>query len=294
MATRRLNDPRRRAHALVMLAGTAAVFFVPSVATAQLGRATTAERIEAAPQTGMTETELSKSHQNATGDLVSVPVPFTFDLGEGVAGRTRYTASINPFIPVNLTEDVRLISRAVIPITSAPIGAADRTAGLGDTQAMFLLAPNRDRPLNYAVGPSVILPTATSSDIGGQKWAIGPAVAISGSRGPVTYGGVASYHWSVAGAERRKDVSLLTLQPYAFYNFGGGWAVGTTPTITANFSESATNMLTLPLGGGLYKAIKPDTNAALSLSVQAYANAIRPDNAPDAQVRFVVAGLFPQ
>ena len=120
-----------------------------------------------------------------------------------------------------------------IPLTSAPVGAASRETGLGDTHIAVLFGPNRDRTVNYAIGPSMILPTATSAELGSQKWSAGPAVAISANQGPWVYGGVTSFHWSLAGRERRKDVSLLTLQPFAYYNFNDGWAVGTSPTATA-------------------------------------------------------------
>jgi hypothetical protein len=287
------TDQRRRIRTHAVFASTAAAFvLVPTAAHAQLGRSTTPDTAESTTQIGLTETQLSKGFQNPTGDLLNIPVPVTGDLGEN--GRTRYSMSANPFIPVNLTEDVRLIARAVVPITSAPIRTNERAAGLGDTSASFMFAPNRNRDANFAIGPTTTLPTATSRDLGSQKWSVGPAVAVSATAGPWVYGGVASYNWSVAGVERRKDVSAITLQPFAYYNFTDGWAVGTSPTATANFAEPVKNMLTLPIGGGVYKVLKPDPNNALSLSVQAYANPIRPDNGPDAQVRFVLAGLFPQ
>ncbi len=286
---------RRRARSLLVFGSVAATsVLVPAVAHAQLGRATTPDIGEAKPQRGLSLTETSKRYQDATSDLPSVTTPLTGDLGDGESNRTRYGASINPSIPVNLTEDVRMISRAQLPLTRAPVGAGGRETGLGDTHIAVLFGPNRDRTVNYAIGPSMILPTATSSELGSQKWSAGPAVAIAAKQGPWVYGGVTSFNWSLAGAERRRDVSLLTLQPFAYYNFNDGWAVGTSPTATANFAEKASNMFTIPIGGGIYKVIRPDPSVPLSLSVQAYANPIRPDNGPDAQVKFVVAGLFPQ
>lgn len=286
---------RRRFRVLAVFASAAAGFVLdPGVAHAQLGRATTPDTAESISQKGLNDTQLAKGFQNPTGDLLSVPVPFTFDLGEN--GRTRYGMSINPFVPVNLTEDVRMIARAVVPVTSAPLRTNERASGLGDTSVAAFFAPNRDRDVNLAIGPTMTIPTATSPDLGSQKWTVGPAIAVASTQGPWVWGGVASYHWSVAGVERRKEVSALTLQPFAYYNFTDGWAVGTSPTVSANFAEPLKNMLTLPVGGGIYKVIKPDASgsSALSLSVQAYANPIHPDNGSDAQVRLVVAGLFPQ
>jgi hypothetical protein len=71
------------------------------------------------------------------------------------------------------------------------------------------------------VGPTFLLPTATSQVLGQGKWGIGPAAVIVVTTKQFVFGAVANNIWSVAGDSDRPDVSQLTFQPFINYTSHG-------------------------------------------------------------------------
>lgn len=78
-----------------------------------------------------------------------------------------------------------------------------------------------------------------------------------------------------------------------FYNLKKGWALITAPAITANWEAETDQQWTVPIGMGVSK-ITMVGKQALSLSLQYYHNAIRPDNIGGDLVRMQVTFLFPK
>ena len=58
---------------------------------------------EAATDEKAQEAELAKKLQNPVASLISVPIQNNWDFGIGSANAMRYTANIQPVIPVSLT-----------------------------------------------------------------------------------------------------------------------------------------------------------------------------------------------
>ena len=99
--------------------------------------------------------ELAKKLQNPIADLISVPIQNNWDFGIGPAHAMRYTANIQPVIPLSLTKDWNLIIRTIMPVIYAgsPIPGGDHTAGLGDITQSFFLSPKAPTRGGWILGP---------------------------------------------------------------------------------------------------------------------------------------------
>src|ERR1039458_9878860 len=65
------------------------------------------------------DAELAKKLQNPVANLISVPIQNNWDFGIGSADAMRFTANIQPVIPLTLTEDWNLITRTILPVIYA-------------------------------------------------------------------------------------------------------------------------------------------------------------------------------
>ncbi len=63
--------------------------------------------------------ELAKKLQNPIASLISVPIQNNWDFGIGPADAMRYTANVQPVIPLSLSPEWNLIIRTIIPVIYA-------------------------------------------------------------------------------------------------------------------------------------------------------------------------------
>jgi hypothetical protein len=166
-----------------------------------------------------------------------------------------------PVLPVSLTRDWNLITRPVMPFYDivpheiAP-GQFERTAGLGDLTLLELVSPAHSGNWVLGAGPTLILPTATSTFTGQGKWQAGPAV-VAGYLTKEFFLGVFPQQWfSIGGDSERPDTSQLNLQPIATLFVGDGWSVGYSGNILANWKAAPGEAWTVPVGLGVGKVVK--------------------------------------
>jgi hypothetical protein len=70
-------------------------------------------------------------------------------------------------------------------------------------------------------------------------------------------GVVANNVWSLGGPPTGRDTTnSLLLNPFVSYEFGDGWLVGSSPNITADWESAPGKRWTLPVGGGIGKAVR--------------------------------------
>jgi hypothetical protein len=67
----------------------------------------------------------------------------------------------------------------------------------------------------------------------------------------------------------------MLLNPIIGYHFGDGWALSSSPEITANWIADG-NKWTVPIGGGVSKVVRLG-ELPLKLGLFAYYNAVRPN-----------------
>ena len=79
--------------------------------------------------------------------------------------------------------------------------------------------------LTWGVGPVGLLPTATDSLLGAEKWGAGLGVVGVAVRGPWTMGLLGNHVWSFAGDSDRADLNSTFAQPFAAYTWPSAWTV---------------------------------------------------------------------
>jgi hypothetical protein len=166
--------------------------------------------------------------------------------------QSSYTLLFQPALPFVLGNGDKVIFRPAIPLIfdqpfPAPGGGFEGESGIGDIAFDLAYAPKRDDGLLLAYGLVSSLPTATN-DLGSDRWTLGPEVLVAKSYSKGLYGVFPSHQWDIAGSGN-KDINLTTIQPLFTYLPGGGWNVGTAPSITYDWeAEQWTVPLQLNFG----------------------------------------------
>jgi hypothetical protein len=246
------------------------------------------------------EADLAKKLNNPVAALISVPIQNNWDFGIGPAHAMKYTADIQPVIPISITENWNLIIRTILPVIyqealdnkpGAPASVGQSHAGLGDTTQSFFFSPKQ--PVGgwiLGAGPVGYYPTATTSYLGAGQWGAGAtALALRQEHG-FTYGVLANQIWSFAGQQDRAEVNATYLQPFVAY---------TTKTYTTFAVNSETTYdwqdheSTAPMNFMVQQVLKVAGHPiAFQAGYRYYIE--KPDGGPDWGLRFTVTFLFPK
>lgn len=238
--------------------------------------------------------ELAKKLTNPVAALVSVPFQNNFDFGAGPAGDGfQYKLNIQPVIPISLNEEWNLISRTIVPYISQDnvIGTTSQD-GLSDTVQSLFFSPVEATKTGWiwGAGPVFLLPTATESLLGTEKWGAGPTALLLKQENGWTYGALANHLWSYAGDDARADVDATYLQPFVSYTT----PKQTTYTLSAEstYDWEATQW-TIPLNFNVAQLVKiGGAPVQFQLGGRYYAEG--PTNGPEWGLRFAVTLLFPK
>lgn len=169
--------------------------------------------------------------------------------------------NFQPSLPVSLTNDWNLITRPVIPLynTVPHRNASDQfvdTTGLGDTILLTQLSPAHSGNWLLGLGPTFILPTATSQFTGQGQWQVGPGGVLGYLTKDFILGVFPQQWWSVAGRAGRRETNQLNVQPFGSIFFGDGWDIGYSGNILADWTAPRGQIWTVPLGINVGKVIK--------------------------------------
>jgi hypothetical protein len=243
-----------------------------------------------------------KTSQNPVGNITVVPFQNNFNYGFGPYTRLQYNLNVQPVIPVMLSPSLTLIARTIFPIVNQPSVApppvclspngCPSTFGIGDTQEQFFFAPKtKPDQLIWGVGPIFQVPTGSPALLTSGKWSAGPDAVALIMPGKWVMGALVTQLWSFAGESSRPDVNTFLLQPFLNYNLKNGWALSTSPVMTANWS-AAQNKWAVPLGGGVSRTFK-DGDQLMSLAVSYYTYITRPLASPQTNLKVVWSLLWP-
>lgn len=141
-----------------------------------------------------------------------------------------------PTLPFPLKNGATIFFRPAIPLlfSHPTFNLADmdfdNEFGLGDTT--FDVAYGRTSPtgLLLAAGMVATVPTATKSSLGNDRWTAGPEFLIGKMDRNYVLGMFPSHQWDFGGSGDA-DVSLTNVQVFGLYLPGGGWTVGTAPSM---------------------------------------------------------------
>jgi hypothetical protein len=238
-----------------------------------------------------TADELAKQTQNPVASLISVPLQGNWDFGLGDREATGTLLNIQPVMPFGVSKTTNVILRVIMPLTSQPGPEGVRLNGLSDILATAFFSPAQSGRIIWGAGPVVLLPAATSSALGTEKFALGPSVVALAQPGAWTVGMLFNHVWSVSGASDRPDVNQTFLQPFANYNLGGGLSVGASMEATGNWE--ADEMWTAPL---LFNVSKVALLGRRPVSFLAAAGptVASPEGGASWRFRFAVTFLFPR
>jgi len=264
-----------------------------------LGLATGFCLLMAAPHQAVADA--GKDAQNPLGNLISVPVELDIKTNIGPFDRDQYQLTFKPVVPFDLGGGWTFITRTIIPtFIEKPIVTTPNSddSGLGDINpSLFFVAPPMGK-WTIGAGPQFILPTASKSSLGSEKWTAGPAVVVVYTPENIVTGALFGQVWSFAdasGGSSRVDTDLMTIQPFFNYNFKDhpGLFVFTNPVISANWNASSGNKWTVPLGGGVGKTFMIGSQH-MQFKAAAFYNVVRPSGGPDWQIQTSLNFLFPE
>jgi hypothetical protein len=175
----------------------------------------------------------------------------------GPLHKTQNILIVEPVIPLKLTPDWNLIIRWNTPIINmprlaeplGPFPGIGPEFGLSNMQPQFFFTPVSTGSFSWAVGPSLWLPTATDPILGVNKWGGGPVVVALTIQGPLLAGFLAQNLWAGTHGTSATGtrVNTLTIMPFVFYNFPGGWFVTYRPLMTADWTVDD-DRWTVPIG----------------------------------------------
>ncbi len=245
------------------------------------------------------EADLAKKLNNPVAALISVPIQNNWDFGIGQANAMKYTANIQPVVPIGISDDWNLIIRTIMPVIyaeavsdnpAAPASARESHSGLGDITQSFFFSPKE--PVGgwiLGAGPVGYYPSGTDSTLTAGKWGAGPTIVALQQKNGFTYGILANHIWSVTGWGQQ-NINSTYLQPFLSYTT----KTYTTPSIN---TESTYNwqaqQWTVPINVGIQQLVKiGKLPVAFQLGYRYYAQ--RPAYGPDWGLRFTITFLFPK
>ena len=251
------------------------------------GTASAAEEAEAA--------DLAKQVQNPLASLVTLP--FQMNLNRGVGEFDRTTANLNfqPVIPFP-GKKWNIVARAIIPYISVPVGEKSAETGLGDWTVTLFASPAKAGSVVWGVGPAIVLPFSSNPELlGSGKLSLGPSAVVFAGAGSFTFGGVVNNVWSIASVSGsdRESVNQFFFQYFLNFNFGSGWALGTAPIITCDWTAPSGEECTIPWGAQISKVMKFGSRPA-NVLLGYYKNSEHPEGKSDSQIRVQINLLYPQ
>lgn len=161
----------------------------------------------------------------------------------------------------------RWLLRASLPLQRTPTSNLGSESGLGDFNvfAAYVLSEPTS-PVTYGVGPLLVIPTASDDALGSGKWQAGAAAVYFNAASPeIQYGGLVTYQTDFAGDSSRSGTSLMAIQPFCFYQLGGGRYVRSAPIMAFDLENGNYNV---PIGVGFGKVIKMAGGNLLNLFIE--------------------------
>lgn len=125
-----------------------------------------------------------------------------------------------------------------------------------DLEVFLYLTPAKPKgTFIWGIGPNVVFPTATNSNLGTSKWSVGPALALGVQSGGWTAFGLFDNVWSVGGWGDT-PVNTFNFQYYITWQSPGSWFLITNYVISSDWLAPVGEKWTVPLGAGAGSMVK--------------------------------------
>lgn len=256
-----------------------------------------------ADDVGEVETAIDRDVENPLGRDWFVKIQsntYLLDVESFDTHRLQPTLKIQPRLSVPLTEEWLLVTRpSWTAFESTPYtgddGSLARADGVGDLELPFTISPELGPNWALGLGPTFVLPTATSRETGKGKWQAGPAAVAAWQDPNWLVGLFAQQWWSYAGSGMRSNVSQMKVQYFLTRYFRDGWNVGMSPTIAVNWKADRGQQLTFPVGLGVGKVLLLGDGWSVKLGLQLEVMPVHPDDfGQEANLQFTVTPVAPQ
>jgi len=156
-----------------------------------------------------------------------------------------------PFIKSKDPSKVYTIYRLEVPVISQTMPNPEFDAtGLSDLIFVDVIAFKTKIGL-VGIGPSLIIPTASSDYLGAGKWSPGLAGVFMTKGFGLTLGVLGQQYVSVGGDAQRPDQNYLLFQPIVTKIFNGGYFMNFSPIMKFDWENDAYN---IPIGVNFGKA----------------------------------------
>jgi len=269
-------------------------------------------------QAGFASEELAKQSQNPVASIISVPIETSFYTDAGPSKKNAVVTNIKPVIPMQVTTEVNLINRLIVPVIymeeqdspdfppgfdpgdviidmGGQLVRPDLSSefGLANVQYQAFFSPAQPGKVIWGFGPVFELPTNTDNKLGSDTWSAGPAALLLSMPGNWVVGLLAQNLWDFASESGEPDVNKGLFQPIINYNFDEGWYVSGTTTITANWEADSGEEWTVPLGGGVGRLVRFGKQP-VDFKLMGYWLAEKPQFGADWYAQLTVKFLFPK
>jgi hypothetical protein len=216
--------------------------------------------------------------------LATLPLQLNYVSGGELGDRTLALHLVQPAVPLPLSDNFKLLSRTVLPLVNLPLPDGSRQFALLDTQEQLFLIPRELHYVSWGIGPTLSIPTATTSVLGSGQWGLGPGALLVVPAGPATLAAFANHVWSVSENGARPKLSLFSMQPFLTLALPRGWSLVSSPLILGNFAAARTDRWTLPLGLGAGKLFTL-AEQLMNISLHYYRDVLYPPGFGANQVR---------
>jgi hypothetical protein len=182
--------------------------------------------------------------------------------------------------------------RASLPVNSFPTPpVGDKKTGIGDLNLFTAYLIDTGNPaISFGIGPQLTAPTASEQELGSEKWSAGLVNVLFNATSPkFQYGYLITWQASFAGESDRANVNVGALQPFAFYQLGGGHYLRAAPIWVYNFEN---DNYSIPLGIGYGKVIKKQKTVYNLFVEPQFSVADRGPGQPEWQIYFALNMQF--
>jgi hypothetical protein len=233
------------------------------------------------PAFAQNDDELAKKLSNPISDLVSVPLQFNWEFGQGPNQDMWEITNLQPVVPFRITDRTNLIARLIMPTINTP-GNTDE----GDMTFSLFFSPAHSTGAIWGLGPAMLLPRT------GAKWGIGPTFVVLKQEGGTTYGVLANHLWSFAGDTQAPDLNQTFLQPFFAIHGANAMTYTIQSESVANWEAPSGEQWSVPLNFIVSKVAKfGPFPASYGAGAGVYLNS--PTGGPEWKLRGVITLLLP-
>ncbi len=156
--------------------------------------------------------------------------------------------------------------RASLPASRVPTADSKTMSGLGDANAFAAYLFDTGNPaVAVGLGPQITIPTASEDETGTGRWLGGFAATFFVAKSKVVqWGGLVTWQKDFAGDDTRSPVNVLALQPFYFFQLGGGLYVRGSAVAVFDLENDKYNV---PVGLGIGKVV-PTSKAVFNLFIE--------------------------